>query len=155
MSNLKRGIIKISPEDKNFYQDDIINNNYNIKIKKSELSDLIFALNININDIKVNQNRQYIINEIENIIMKIKNADIPSPKNDIERAPTFTTVDLENDGNYDKKSSYIPLKTGVSGSKIDNNTYYTSIPPGSNYNKKRVSFKGTCITFFYILCLLI
>ena len=58
MSNLKRGIIqKFSPEDKKNYQDDI-KNNYTIIIKKSELDDLIFALNIIINDLKSNQNRQ-------------------------------------------------------------------------------------------------
>ena len=137
MSNLKRGIIqKFSPEDKKNYQDDI-KNNYTIIIKKSELDDLIFALNIIINDIKVNQNRQYIINEIENIITKLKNADIPPPKKDIERAPTFSTVDLENDVNYDKKSSYSPLKPGISGSQIDNTIYSTNILPGSSYNKEK------------------
>ena len=137
MSNLKGGIIKnISPDDKIYYQDDINNNNYDITIKKSELNDLIFALNVAINDIKVNQNRQYIINEIENIINKLKNADVPPPKKDFERAPTFTTVEL--DENYDKKSSYSPLKPGISGSQlIDNKTYCTNIVPGSNSNKER------------------
>ena len=138
MSNLKGCVIqKISPEDKIFYQEDIKNNNYDIIIKKTELNDLIFALNIIINDIKVKQNRQYIINEIENIITKLKNADIPPPKKDIERAPTFSTVDLENDVNYDKKSSYSPLKPGISGSQIDNTIYSTNILPGSSYNKEK------------------
>jgi hypothetical protein len=129
----------ISPEDKIYYQDDK-NNNYTIIIKKSELDDLIFALNIIINDLKDNQNRQYIINEVENIIMKLKNADIPPPEKDFESAPTFTTVDLENDGNLDKKSSYSPLKPGLSGTQIDNNTYCTyctDILPDRNNNKEK------------------
>ena len=138
MSNLKKGIIqKISPEDKKYLDD--MNNNYTIIIKKTELNDFIFALNKIINDLKSNQNRLYIINEVQNIIMKLKNADIPPPEKDFEKAPTFTTVDLENDG-YDKKSSYSPLKPQISGSQIDNKTYCTNITntlPDGACNKEK------------------
>ena len=132
-NNTKGGVIKkLSPLDKVYYQEDIKNNNYDIKIKKTELNDLLFALNIIISDIKTNQNKQYIINEIDKIITKLKNADSP-PKKELDRVPTFTTVDLK-DLEYDKKSSYSPLKPGLSGSQIDNNTYCTTIVPGNENN---------------------
>ena len=133
MINKNQGgeIKRITSKDKIVYQEDIDKNNYNINIKKTELNDLILALNIIITDLKNNQNRKYIMNEIENVITKLKNADVPPPK-DFRSVPTFSTVDLNKDTNDDdleKKSSYSPLIPGLSNSKIDNKTYVTDMGP--------------------------
>ena len=60
MINKNQGgeIKRITSKDKIVYQEDIDKNNYNIKIKKTELNDLILALNIIITDLKNNQNRK-------------------------------------------------------------------------------------------------
>jgi len=142
MKNVKKGevIKKLTSKDKIIYQDEINKNNYTIHLKKSELNDLILSLNIVITDLKNHQNRLYIINEIENIITKLKKADIPAPK-DFTSVPTFSTVDLkdlnnDDDDNLDKRSSYSPLIPGMSNSKIDNKTYVTDacLP---NQNKEK------------------
>ena len=138
MINRNQGgmIKKITSKDKIVYQEDIDKNNYNIKIKKTELNDLILALNIIITDLKNNQNRKYIINEIENVITKLKKADVP-PQKDFTTVPTFSTVDLNtNDEDIEKKSSYSPLIPGMSNSKIDNKTYVTNMGlPDQNIEK--------------------
>ena len=142
MKNVKKGevIKKLTSKDKIIYQDEINKNNYTIHLKKSELNYLILSLNIVITDLKNHQNRLYIINEIENIITKLKKADIPAPK-DFTSVPTFSTVDLkdlnnDDDDNLDKRSSYSPLIPGMSNSKIDNKTYVTDacLP---NQNKEK------------------
>ena len=134
MINTNQGgiIKKITSKDKIVYQEEINKNNYNIKMKRTELNDLILALNIIITDLKNNQNRKYIINEIENVITKLKKADVPPPK-DLRSIPTFSTVDLNNNNNdndnddFEKKSSYSPLIPGISSSIIDNKTYITNM----------------------------
>ena len=133
--NLKGGVIeKISSEDRIVYQDEIKKNNYDIKLSKIELNDLVFALNIIITDIKNNQNKTYIINEIENIIAKLQNADKP-PKKDFQTAPTFSTIQLKDImDNYDNET----LMTGLSSnSLIDNKTYATDIEPANQENQEK------------------
>ena len=125
--NLKGGIIeKISSQDIVVYQDEINKNNYDIKLSRIELNDLIFALNGIITDLKNNQSKIYIINEIENIINKLKKLDIP-PKKWFETVPTFSTIELTDYINkYDSNS--------ISNSKIDNKTYVTNVIPASQEN---------------------
>ena len=129
INDIRGGVIqKLSSKDKIEYQEDINKNNYDIKITKIELNDLIFALNVVITDIKNNQNKVYIMNEIENIITKLKNADKPMLK-DFTRAPTFSTVDLQEMTNNTNDN----LLPGISGSLIDNKTYITGqIPVSQN-----------------------
>ena len=130
LNNLREGVIrKISSSDKIIYQDEINKNNYDIQISRTELNNLIFALNIIITDIKNNQNRNYIISEIENVITKLKNADVP-PKKDFTTVPTFSTVDLK----IEKKNSNF-LTPGMSqDSFFDNKTYISDAPQGSPSN---------------------
>ena len=140
LNNLKGGDIqKLSSSDKINNIDEINANNYNIKIPRNELNDLILSLNIIITDIKNNQNRNYIINEIENVITKLKNADIP-PKKDFNTAPTITTVDLRE---IMTKSNSLNLFHGISDdSLIDNKTYISDAPEGYNIINNAQRFQG-------------
>lgn len=158
MKNVNKGevIKEISSKDKIIYQEDIEKNNYYINLKKSELNDILLALNIIITDIKNNINKIYIINEIENIITKLKKSDIP-PTRDFTSVPTFSTVDVKEDYNdenkeldnnsYDKKSSYSPLIPGLSNSKIDNKTYVTNVTNCNinDPNQSREKYEGPLI----------
>ena len=129
INDIRGGVIqKLTSKDKIVYQEDINKNNYDIKITKIELNDLIFALNVVITDIKNNQNKVYIMNEIENIITKLKNADKPMLK-DFTTVPTFSTVDLQEMMNNTNDN----LLPGISDSLIDNKTYITGqIPVSQN-----------------------
>ena len=134
LNNLKEGVIqKIFSDDTLQKQEENDKNNYDIKMKRNELKDLIFALNIVISDIKNNQNKIYITNEIENIINKLQKADIP-PKKEFTTVPTFSTVDLKELNNSNDNKSYTPLIPGLSNSLIDNKTYCTDFT--SNQKEK-------------------
>ena len=125
LNNLKEGVIqKVFSDDTIQKQEENDKNNYDIKMKRNELKDLIFALNIVISDIKNNQNKIYITNEIENIITKLQKADIP-PKKEFTTVPTFSTVDLKELNNSNDNKSYTPLIPGLSNNLIDNKTYCT------------------------------
>ena len=134
IKNLKGGVIeKISTQDVVVYQDEINKNNYDIKLTRIELNDFIFALNGVITDIKNNQNKKYIIYEIENIINKLKKADVP-PKNYFATAPTFSTVDLNGYmNNYDNNT----LITDMNNNQIDNEIYATQLIPVPKENMEK------------------
>ena len=140
INNIRGGIIQpITSKDEIIYQEDIKKNNYDIKIAKTELNNLLFALNNLIIDLKNNQNKNYIIIEVENIITKLKNADVP-PKLELTTVPTFSTVNLkENDDNENPQ-----LLNGLSNSQIDNKTYITDMLP-TEQNENVEKYEGPLI----------
>ena len=133
-------VIPITPKDKIIYQEDINKNNYDIKIKKTELNNWLFALNNLITDLKNDQNKNYIINEVENIITKLKNSDVPV-KMELKSIPTFSTVDLkQNDDNENP-----PLVNTFSDSQIDNKTYITDLLPTDQNDGNIEKYEGPLI----------
>ncbi len=144
VNNLKECIVqKKTSGDTNNTEEGNDNKNYDIKLKRSELKDLIFALNIVITDIKNNQNKVYIISEIENIISKLNKADVP-PNIELNRIPTFSTVDLK-ENNTTVDDNYYPYMPCLSGSLIDNKTYVSRVEPVPNSNLNMEKYEGQMI----------
>ena len=121
--NLNEVIIQ---KDSNNNQNDNTNkSDYQIYLYKKDLSDIIFSLNVLITDIKNSQNKEYLISQIEKIIFKLKNFDIP-PEIQLNTIPTFKTVDL-SDTNENLKVSPFELKLKELG--INTNTIYSNYEP--------------------------
>jgi hypothetical protein len=124
------------------------NLNYDITMKRTEFKDLILALNIIIEDLKNNQNKRYIINEVENVISKLKKADTP-PKKEINfnLIQTFSTVDLkepnnnntcDNNKNNNCNNNCNDLSPCADDeSLIDCKTYSTDVISNNNSNKEK------------------
>ena len=144
INNLKDCFIQKTYSDdtvQNQEQND--NDNYDIIIKRNELKDLIFALNIIIEDLNNNQNKLYIISEIENVINKLIKADIPPKKDikDINLIQTFSTVDLNETNNTSEKNNCNPNPIGLDENFIDDKTYCTDIV--SNHSNEK--YEGALI----------
>ena len=121
--NLNEVIIQ---KDSNNNQNDNKNkSDYQIYLYKKDLSDIIFSLNVVITDIKNNQNKGYLISQIEKIIFKLKNFDIP-PEIQLNTIPTFKTVDL-SDKNENLNVS--PFELNIKELGIDTKTIYSNYEP--------------------------
>ena len=92
--NLKELVIQKELNEKNNNNDK--KSDYNIYISKKELNNIIFLLNTIITDINNNQKKAYLTSQIEKIIFKLKNFDIP-PEIQLNTIPTFKTEKLLED----------------------------------------------------------
>ena len=121
--NLKEVVIQKEESENNYNNDN--KTNYNIYISKKDFNNIIFLLNTLITDINNNQKRTYLISQIEKIIFKLKNYDIP-PEIQLNTIPTFKTINLydDNESNYkqeikDKEPNYNKIEFDLKELGID------------------------------------
>ena len=125
--NLKEVVIQKEESENNYNNDN--KTNYNIYISKKDFNNIIFLLNTLITDINNNQKRTYLISQIEKIIFKLKNYDIP-PEIQLNTIPTFKTEDLyvNDENNYiqetqDKEPNYNKIEFNLNELGLDTKTY--------------------------------
>jgi hypothetical protein len=103
--------------------------NTDIKIPQEAFDDIILSLEFAINDINKEQNKFYIIEEIENIIEKLKNYSnsgkktnnlIPKPKFVKSNSMNSNIQTIEISKNNTSKANYSPLKPQINESQISN-----------------------------------
>ena len=123
--NLKEVVVQKDKSENNY--DKTVN--YNIYISKKDFNNIIFLLNILITDINNNQKRTYLTSQIEKIIFKLKNYDIP-PEIQLNTIPTFKTEDLyvNDENNYmqetqDKEPNYNKIEFNLNELGLDTKTY--------------------------------
>ena len=95
--NLKEVVVQKELSEKKYNNNDNTSN-YNIYIAKKDFNSIIFSLNTLITDINNNQQKTYLISQIETIIFKLKNFDIP-PEIQLQTIPTFKTEKILEDNN--------------------------------------------------------
>ena len=138
--NLKEVIQVNDSEEEN--NDTKEKNNYSIYLSKKDFSAILFKLNTLIIDIQNNQEKTYLISEIEKIIFILKNYDIP-PEIQLNNIPTYETVHLEEDPKPDKigdklNTNLLELKLEDIG--IDTRTYCSI-----NHNQEFDKYEGEVI----------
>ena len=162
--NLKGVVISKHSDNKTNYTDE---KNYNIYLPKKDLDILLFSLNTLIIDIQNNQDKSYLVSQIEKMIFILKNFDIP-PEIQLNNIPTFETVHLdepdsnrtENNINNNKvENKFINnlLELNLKDLGIDTNTYCSYIQNaekdkyegelinGKKEGKGKFTYKNGCI----------
>ena len=147
--NLNEVIIQ---KDSNNNQNDNTNkSDYQIYLYKKDLSDIIFSLNVLITDIKNSQNKEYLISQIEKIIFKLKNFDIP-PEIQLNTIPTFKTINLydDNESNYkqeikDKEPNYNKIEFDLKELGIDTKTYCSNADTENSSKNSMNKYEGQLI----------
>ena len=138
--------------------------NYDIYLTKRELNSIIFSLNALIIDIQNNQEQSYLKSQIEKIIFKLKNFDIP-PEIQLRNIPTVLTIKKEGknaqeEDNNDKFTNEL-LKLNLEGFNIDTKTYISNddsesknieldkyegeIIDGKKEGKGKFTYKNGCV----------
>ena len=138
--------------------------NYDIYLTKSELNSIIFSLNALIVDIQNNKEQSYLKSQIEKIIFKLKNFDIP-PEIQLRNIPTVLTIKKEGknaqeEDNNDKFTNEL-LKLNLEGFNIDTKTYISNddsesqnieldkyegeIIDGKKEGKGKFTYKNGCV----------
>jgi hypothetical protein len=170
--NLKEVVVQKELSEKKYNNNDNTSN-YNIYIAKKDFNSIIFSLNTLITDINNNQQKTYLISQIETIIFKLKNFDIP-PEIQLQTIPTFKTEKILEDNNdynpnqekeenynkieankieFDLKELGIDTKTYCSNSGSENsnksnnkeNKYEGQIINGKKEGKGKYVYKNGCI----------
>ena len=134
--------------------------NYDIYIHKIEFDSIIFSLNTLITDIKNNQQKPYLISQIQQIITKLKNLDNP-PAIRLNQLPTFKTVDFRNLNNDQEDNIGTPpiisnlnemgidvkiySSNYISDNQDNNNPYEGDMVNGKKEGKGKYKFKNGCI----------
>jgi hypothetical protein len=114
-------------------QEDSTSSDNLVKIPQEELDDIILSLEFTITDINQDQNKYYVIEELENIINKLKNYYIKfkqvtnlnrqiSKKEFIKSNSTNIPI-IKLPNNYRLKKSYSPLKPHINNSHQVINSY--------------------------------
>ena len=162
--NLKGVIVSKNSEHKTNYTDE---KSYTIYLQKKDLDIILFYLNTLIIDIKNNQDKSYLISQIEKLIFRLKIFDIP-PEIQLNNIPTFETVHLdesdtnktENNINTNKMGDKfinnllelnlqdigIDTKTYCSFNQdLDNEKYEGELVNGKKEGKGKFTYKNGCI----------
>ena len=170
--NLKEVVIQKELSENNYNYNEDKKSDYNIYISKKEFNNIIFLLNTIITDINNNQKKSYLTSQIEKIIFKLKNFDIP-PEIQLNTIPTFKTEKLfesnefnsnqeiqEKEPNYNKMefdlkelgidtktycSNFVPENTNKNTKYINNNQYEGQIINGKKEGKGKFIYKNGCI----------
>ena len=147
--NLKEVVIQKEESENNYNNDN--KTNYNIYISKKDFNNIIFLLNTLITDINNNQKRTYLISQIEKIIFKLKNYDIP-PEIQLNTIPTFKTINLydDNESNYkqeikDKEPNYNKIEFDLKELGIDTKTYCSNAETESTNKNSMNKYEGQLI----------
>ena len=147
--NLKEVVIQKEESENNYNNDN--KTNYNIYISKKDFNNIIFLLNTLITDINNNQKRTYLISQIEKIIFKLKNYDIP-PEIQLNTIPTFKTINLydDNESNYkqeikNKELNYNKIEFDLKELGIDTKTYCSNADTESTNKNSMNKYEGQLI----------
>ena len=141
--NLKEVVIQKELSENNYNYNNDKKSDYNIYISKKELNNIIFLLNTIITDINNNQKKTYLTSQIEKIIFKLKNFDIP-PEIQLNTIPTFKTEKLLEDNELnsnqeiqEKEPNYNKMEFDLKELGIDTKTYCSDfVQENTNKNTK-------------------
>ena len=125
MKKINLNEVIIQNDSNNNKNDDINKSNYSIYLSKKDLNDIIFSLNVLITDIKNIQNKEYLISQIEKLIFKLKNFDIP-PEIQLNTIPTFKTIDIPD---MNENINISPFELNLKKLGIDTKTIYSNYEP--------------------------
>ena len=147
--NLKEVVVQKELSEKKYNNNDNTSN-YNIYIAKKDFNSIIFSLNTLITDINNNQQKTYLISQIETIIFKLKNFDIP-PEIQLQTIPTFKTEKiLEDNNDYNPNQEKEENYNKIEANKIEFDLkelgkYEGQIINGKKEGKGKYIYKNGCI----------